>query len=168
MGIHLLHYAHGNKHTRTHDVIHDTFVVIMRDAGFHVGQKKLHVLPSTTFNFFCQWDNIMLTKNDINTLADIVIVNLTWANLFPRSYTTQGFTTFDVAQAKERSYRNWHPTDQFLPLAIEVFGCLHKYVYVFLHDCANAIWSLKGIESPHLSTLVTFIRKKISITLQKM
>jgi len=168
MGIHLLRYAHGNKHTRTHDVIHDTFVVIVWDAGFHVGRKKLHVFPSTTFNFFCQRDNIVLTKNDINTLADIIIANLTRANLFPRSYITQGFDAFDVAQVKERSYCNWHPTNQFLPLVIEVFGCLHKYVYVFLHDCANAIWSLKGTKGPHLSTLVTFICKKISITLQTM
>ncbi len=31
------------------------------------------------------------------------------------------------------------PIDQFLPLAIEVFSCLHKHAYVFLYDCANAI-----------------------------
>jgi hypothetical protein len=39
---------------------------------------------------------------------------------------------------------------------------------VFLHDYANAIWSLKGTEGPHLSTLVTFLRQKVSITLQRM
>jgi hypothetical protein len=38
----------------------------------------------------------------------------------------------------------------------------------FLHNCANAIWSLKGTEGFHLSTLVTFLRKKVSITLQRM
>jgi hypothetical protein len=31
----------------------------------------------------------------------------------------------DVAQDKERSYRNQHPVDQFLSLIIEIFGCLH-------------------------------------------
>jgi hypothetical protein len=30
MGIHLLHYAHGNEHMGTHDAIHNTFVIIMR------------------------------------------------------------------------------------------------------------------------------------------
>jgi hypothetical protein len=39
---------------------------------------------------------------------------------------------------------------------------------MFLHECANAIWSLKGIEGPHLSSLVTFLRQKVSITLQRM
>jgi hypothetical protein len=45
----------------------------------------------------------------------------------------------DAAQAKEMSYRNQHSINQFLSLAIEVFGCLHKYADVFLHDCVDAI-----------------------------
>jgi hypothetical protein len=110
----------------------------------------------------------MLTKDGIRTLANVVVVDPTQAYLLPRSCTTQGFTIFNVAQAKERSYRNQHPINQFLPLAIEVFGCLHKHVDVFLHDCANANWSLKGPKGFHLSTLVTFLRQKVLITLQKM
>jgi uncharacterized protein (DUF2237 family) len=50
MGIHLLCCALGNEHIGTHNVIHDTFVAIAWDVGFHVGQKQLHVLLSTTFN----------------------------------------------------------------------------------------------------------------------
>jgi hypothetical protein len=49
MGIDLLHCAHGNERTRTHDVIHDTFVTIVQNVGFHMGREQLHVLPSTTF-----------------------------------------------------------------------------------------------------------------------
>jgi hypothetical protein len=89
-------------------------------------------------------------------------------DLLSRSYTTQGFVTSNANQAKESSYHNWHLTNQFLPLIIEIFGCLHKYVDVFLHDCANVIWSLKGTKAPHLSILVIFFRQKISITLQKL
>ncbi len=58
-------------------------------------------------------------------------------DLLPPFCTTQRFTTFDVFQAKKRSYCHRHSIDQFLPLAIEVFGCLHKLVDV----CANVIWS---------------------------
>jgi hypothetical protein len=32
MGIHLLHCAHGNKHARTHDAIHNTFAIIMQNC----------------------------------------------------------------------------------------------------------------------------------------
>ncbi len=78
------------------------------------------------------------------------------------------FIAFDVTQAKEKNYRNRHPTNQILHLAIEVFGCLHKHAYVFLHDYANTIWSLKGPEGLHLFVLIIFFRQKISITLQRM
>jgi hypothetical protein len=40
-----------------------------------VRQEQLHVLPSTTFNFFCRQVNIVSTKDGIRTLADIVIAN---------------------------------------------------------------------------------------------
>jgi hypothetical protein len=107
-------------------------------------------------------------KNDIHTLANIVIVDPTQTYLLPQSCTTQGFIALNVVQAKERSYYNWHPIDQFLPLAIEVFDYLHKHADVFLHDYVNAIWSLKGIEGLHHSTLVTFLHQKTLITLQKI
>jgi hypothetical protein len=83
-------------------------------------------------------------------------------DLLPQSCTIQRFVASDVTQVNESSYCNL--VNQFLPLAIEVSGCLHKHVDVFLHDCANAIWSLKGIEGLHLFTLVVFLRKKFSIT----
>jgi hypothetical protein len=81
----------------------------------------------------------VFTKDGIRTLADVVIADPMQLDLFPRSCATQGFVALDAAQAKEWSYHNQHPTDQFLPLAIVVFHCLHKHVDVFLHDCANAI-----------------------------
>ncbi len=107
----------------------------------------------------------MLIKGGIRTLANIVVINPKRVDLLPRSCATQGFITLNAAKAKEKNYCNRHPTNQFLPLAIEIFGCLHKHADVFLHDYANAIWSLKGIKGPHLFTLVTFFCQKISITL---
>jgi hypothetical protein len=100
----------------------------------------------------------MLTKYGIYTLANVVIANPTWTNLFLESCTTQRFVASNATQVKERNYCNWHPINQFLPLAIELFGCLHKHVNVFLHNYANAIWNLKGTEVHHVFTLVTLIR----------
>ncbi len=110
----------------------------------------------------------MLTKDDIHTVANVVITDPIQADLLPRSCTIQRFAAFDVVQVKEKNYCNRHFTDQFLPLAIEAFGCLNKHVEVFLHNCVNAIWSLKGLEGLHISTLVTFLCKFFLITLQKM
>jgi hypothetical protein len=53
MGIHLLCCAHGNECTWTHDVIRDTFVAIVRDVGFHVGQEQIHVFLLNMFNSSC-------------------------------------------------------------------------------------------------------------------
>jgi hypothetical protein len=47
-----------------------------------------------------------------------------------------------------------------LPITIEVFKCSHKQVDVFLHNNANVIWSLKGLEGSPLSILVTFLQIK--------
>ncbi len=49
-----------------------------------------------------------------------------------------------------------------------IFRCLQKQADMFLHNCANAILSLKRPKDLHLSILVTFLCKKISITLQNM
>ncbi len=106
----------------------------------------------------------MFTKDGIRTLVNVVITDPTNVDLLLQSCTTQGILASDMTQAKERSYHDQHHIDQFLLLAIEIFGCLHKQAYVFLHHCAIAIWTL----NPTLYVLVTFLRQKISITLQRM
>jgi hypothetical protein len=40
MGIYLLSCVHGNERIGTHDAICKTFVAIVQDGGFHVGQKQ--------------------------------------------------------------------------------------------------------------------------------
>jgi hypothetical protein len=106
MGIHLLSYAPNNERTGTHDAICDTFTTIARKTNFNVGQKQLYVLPSTTFNSFHWQIHIMFTKHNIHTLTNVVIIDPTWMDLFPRFFATQRFVAFDAAQAKERSYHN--------------------------------------------------------------
>jgi hypothetical protein len=56
------------------------------------------------------------------------------------------------------SYHNQHPMDDFIPLAIEMFWCLHWKVDDFLHHCANMAWSVKGSNGPLLSILCSFYR----------
>jgi hypothetical protein len=102
-------------------------------------EKQLHALISTTFNSSHQRVNIVFTKDGICILVDVVIANPMHADLFSQSCIIQGFVAFDATQAKERSYHNQHHINQFLPLIIEIFGCLHKQANVFLHNYANVI-----------------------------
>jgi hypothetical protein len=83
------------------------------------------------FNSFCWQIDIVFTKDDICTLVGVIIVDPMQADLLPWSCATQGFDAFNVAQAKKMNYHDWHPIDQFVPLTIEVFGCLHKQADVF-------------------------------------
>jgi hypothetical protein len=99
----------------------------------------------------------VFTKDGIHTLANIFSVDPTQVDLLPRFCATQRFYASNTTQAKERNYHNQHPTNQYLLLGIEVFGCPHKQADVFLHDYANAIRSLKGPQGLHFFVLVTFI-----------
>jgi len=119
------------------------------------------VRVSTMFSSFYQQVNIVFNKDDIHTLINIIIIDPTCANFLHRSCTIQGFTTSNVTQTKQKNYHNQHLIDQFLPLAIEVFGCLHKQVDVYLQDCVNAFWSSKGPEGLFLSILVVFLYQNI-------
>jgi hypothetical protein len=80
MDIHLVRCTHGNEQIRTH-VVCNTFVAIVWDVGFHMKQKQLHVLLLTMFNSSHWWVNIVLTKNEIPTLSNIVIIDQMHADL---------------------------------------------------------------------------------------
>jgi hypothetical protein len=126
MGIHFLCCAHGNECMGTHDAIHNTFVAIARNVRLYMGQEQLHALFLAMFDSSCWWVNIVLTKDEIHTLVDTVITNPMLVDVPPQPCTTQRFVTSNATQAKERNYHDRHPTNQFFPLAIEVFKCSHK------------------------------------------
>jgi hypothetical protein len=52
----------------------NTFATTTWNVGFSMGQKQLHMLPSTTFNSFHQRVDIVFTKDGICTLANIVML----------------------------------------------------------------------------------------------
>jgi hypothetical protein len=56
------------------------------------------------FNSSREEVNIVLTKDEIHTLTNVVIVNPTRTDLFPQFHATQKFVTYDATQAKEKGY----------------------------------------------------------------
>jgi hypothetical protein len=133
------------------------------------GTRKItHTSPLTTFHFFHWQVDIVFTKDGIHSLTNVVIADPTWANLLRQCCTTWGFVASKTTKAKKKSYRDQHPIDHFIPLTIEVFGCLNKQVDVFSHNYANAMWNFKGPLDLPIYVLVSFFDKKISITLQRM
>jgi hypothetical protein len=49
MGIHFLCCTHGGQMMTSHDVVHDAFVLIMRDASFHILCEQTNVILPPTF-----------------------------------------------------------------------------------------------------------------------
>jgi hypothetical protein len=76
---------------------------------FHVGQEQLHVFLSNMFNPFCWQVNIVFTKDGIHTLANVVIIDLMWVDLFPQFCATQRFVASNVVQTKKRTIVNDTP-----------------------------------------------------------
>ncbi len=103
-----LHCVHGNERIGTPDVVCDTSLPLRGILTFTWGKiSYMHFLQTHSTPHVSRI-NIVLTKDGICTLVEVVVVNSTRTNLFPRSCTTQGFVVFNVAQAKKQSYCERH------------------------------------------------------------
>ncbi len=132
------------------------------------------MLPSTTFNSFHQWIDIVLTKNGVRTLANVIIVDTMWADLFHWN----GFTSlilhnskinhlrYSSSQGKELSQLTpYWSIPPFSNWSIWLFTQTCSCVFTRLCQCHL---ELERVEGLHLSTLVTFLCQKVSITLHKI
>jgi hypothetical protein len=100
LGIHLLRCLCRNEHTTTHDALWDTIATIALKNGAQVQKNVSHLFPCHTWR---QVD-IVITKDNFWTLANIVIGNLTHINSMQRVLTMTTHVMTIVAQDKERSY----------------------------------------------------------------
>jgi hypothetical protein len=87
----------------------------VQNIGLFIGQEQLHALLLAMFDSSYWWIIIVLTKDGIRTLVDIVITNAMFVDLPFQSCTIQKFATSNTTQAKERSYCDQHPANQFFP-----------------------------------------------------
>jgi hypothetical protein len=84
MGIHFLHYTHGNEHIGIHDVIHMTPLSPLREMLASMwDENNYKCFPSTTLNSSYPRVDIVLTKDGIRIIADVVITNPMCTNLCP-------------------------------------------------------------------------------------
>jgi hypothetical protein len=80
--------------------------------------------------------DILITKDDLHTLMDLVITNSTCTNMVQQTSTTTTHAATMVAQEKTQSYAEQAPSNDFIPLAIETYGCLHSCFDSFLITCS--------------------------------
>jgi hypothetical protein len=79
----------------------------------------------------------VLLVDGIHTLVDVIIIDPVQAYLVLCVVSFCEVVATMAIQAKERLYHNWHITNAFFPLTMEVFDCLHRQMYNFFHQYAN-------------------------------
>jgi len=111
---------------------------------------------TTFFSSFSSGVDIVLSVDDIHTLVDVVIVDLTWTNLVWQVVLFRGVAALLVVQVKEGFYCDYYLTNVFFHFVIEVFGCFYQQVDNFVHRCANMLWWAKGRSEAILIGVVFF------------
>jgi len=82
---------------------------------------------------------------------NVVIINPTHTNLVQRASTMTMHATIVITQDKVQSYTKWMPGNDFIPIAIETYGCLHLHFDSFLIILCTCMYS-----SPLANLLGTF------------
>ncbi|KAL3682484.1 hypothetical protein R1sor_000506 [Riccia sorocarpa] len=72
-----------------------------------------------------------------------------------------------AAQAKVRDYADRDPSDDFIPLALETYGCLHPRFDAFIVQCAHDMLSRSSHIPLPPSLLITSYRQRIAVALQR-
>lgn len=93
---------------------HDLMFCESKPMSFHPMPYNIHTIV-----------NIVLSVNGVCTLVDVVIVDLIQVDLVSHVVFSYGVTAIAAVQAKEGFYHDQFLMDMFVPLAMEVFGCLH-------------------------------------------
>jgi hypothetical protein len=75
----------------------------------------------------------MVLAYGICTLVNVLIANSTSVDLVFQIASSCEVAANMIAYTQQGLYHDRHPINEFLPLAIKVFGCLHQQAYDFLH-----------------------------------
>jgi hypothetical protein len=83
--------------------------------------------------------DILITKNNFQTLMNVIIVDLTHTDMVQRTSIMTTHVMMLVVQDKNTTYVKRALGDDFIPLAIEMYGCFHFHFDYFFIACAHTI-----------------------------
>jgi len=115
-------------HTSAHDTLWDIVTTIALESRTHVQREVSHLFP---YHIWRQLD-IIIIKNGCYILMDIVIVDLIRIYMVQWTLTMITHATRMVAYEKTQFYAKRTPRDDFIPLVIEIYGCLHSQFDSFM------------------------------------
>jgi glucose-6-phosphate 1-dehydrogenase len=97
-----------------HNTLQDVVSTITLESEAHVQREVSRLFPSHTRRI-----DILITRDNFQTLMDVVFANSIRTNMVQRASTTITHATMMATQKKTRSYTKQTPNDDFIPLAIE-------------------------------------------------
>jgi hypothetical protein len=121
LGIHLLWCPCKSEHIVSHNILQNKIATIVLESETHVQTKCSYLFRYR----IQQWINILITRDNFWTLVNIVITNLTYPNIVQCLMSMTMHATIVAVQKKTWSYVDRASRDDFIPLGIETYGCLH-------------------------------------------
>jgi hypothetical protein len=83
--------------------------------------------------------DIVITRDNFQTLMDVVIADLTCPYLVFHVLTTTVHASIFAAQNKTQSYTKQTLGNDFIPLVIKTYSCLHLHFDFFFTSCLMLI-----------------------------
>ncbi len=111
--------------------------------------------------------DIVITINRFRTLGNVVIVDPTHINLVQQASMTTTHWATVATQDKEWSYTKWVLRNDFIPLAIKTYNCLHPHFGYFLSSCVHASIACHQQTSLVPSMLIFYFKQQMSIAFQR-
>ncbi len=161
LSTHLLWCLCGNEHIIAHDTFQDTLVAITWGNGAHVQKEVSHLFPHHTW----QQVDILIFRNDFQTLMDVIIANQIHIDMVQQTSTTTAHVAMMVVQEKTWSYAEQTLRNDFNPLAIEMYECYHYCFNSLLTNCAQTTITCYQRSSLAPLILISYYWQHVPITL---
>jgi len=161
LGIHLLCCLCRSEFTVAHDMLRNIIATIAWESGAHIQRVVFHIFPHHTQ----RWMDIVITKDNFWTLANVIIGDLIHTNLVQCALVTTVHATIVTIQNKARSYTKWTLRNDFIPLVIETYSCFHLHFDSFFTSCVHACIARHRQTSLVLSMFIFHYRQWVSIAL---
>jgi len=147
----------------THDTLLDIVVTIVLENGAHVQKEVSHLFP----HHIQQQVDILITRYGFWTLMDVIIVDPTCINMVQWTLTMITHATLMDAEEKTWSYVKRTLSKDFIPLAIETYGCFHFHFNSFLITCAQNTIVRHQWSYLNPSMFISHYQQHLSIALQQ-
>jgi len=105
----------------------DIVTTIVLENEAYVQREVFHFSPYHIW----QWINIFISINSFWASTNVVITNPTHPNMVQRALSMITHATKVVIQEKTQSYMEHASRNDFIPLAIEIYGCFHSCLNLF-------------------------------------